>query len=287
MKYQNIHVDERYTPILEPNLYSDNIFQPGVTFNQAFAAGNPGAGLVRVYKQNPEPLVKPGAPAQKFTHADAVNSLLDIRLNNAFRVSRAIYQVQANSIAYALADQTLAEAVAGVKQGWTVSGLACLIREGTPLASTAPVTAANIKATILDARRAARKAKAAPSVVLASVDVFSAMLEAAGSEFAPGLNDSMMATGQVGTWLGMTWFECNATEERDASYFDHAGDLQTADLSKAEFVMYDPAAFSIINNLELMRVVDSENFAGSLAQVEFNTGYRVTGPARVTVKKRA
>ncbi|MFR2660432.1 MAG: hypothetical protein ACLS9N_12990 [[Clostridium] leptum] len=39
--------------------------------------------------------------------------------------------------------------------------------------------------------------------------------------------------------------------------------------------------------LEVARVIDSERFAGSLAQVEMNTGYKVTNAALARVRKVA
>ena len=48
--------------------------------------------------------------------------------------------------------------------------------------------------------------------------------------------------------------------------------------------MYDHRFFSIVDNLEEMRIIDSEKFVGSLAQVENNAGYRVTTAEGVVVK---
>jgi len=72
-----------------------------------------------------------------------------------------------------------------------------------------------------------------------------------------------------------------------AKYYDHAGTLKTVDLTGIDFIMYDYNAFSIVDNLEAIRLKDSENFIGSLAQVEINSGYRVTTSEKVVVKKHA
>lgn len=50
------------------------------------------------------------------------------------------------------------------------------------------------------------------------------------------------------------------------------------DMSKVQYVMYYHEALSVISNFEVARIIDSERFAGSLAQVEMNTGYKVTNP---------
>ena len=57
------------------------------------------------------------------------------------------------------------------------------------------------------------------------------------------------------------------------------------DVSKTNYIMYYHEALSIISNFEVARIVDSENFAGSKAQVEMNTGYKVTNNALVYVRK--
>ena len=70
-----------------------------------------------------------------------------------------------------------------------------------------------------------------------------------------------------------------------AKYYNCAGDLKTVDLTGIDFIMYDWNGFSIVDNLEMIRLKDSENFNGTLAQVEINTGYRVPTAAKVVVKK--
>ena len=73
-------------------------------------------------------------------------------------------------------------------------------------------------------------------------------------------------------------------ENTAAVYYDHAGAKHTVDLTGVDFVMYDHRFFSIVDNLEEMRIIDSEKFVGSLAQVEINAGYRVTTAEGVVVK---
>jgi hypothetical protein len=48
--------------------------------------------------------------------------------------------------------------------------------------------------------------------------------------------------------------------------------------------MYDFDAFSILTNVEVMRLIDSERFNGSLAQVEIVSGYKLTNTDRALIK---
>ena len=286
MQYAGYNVDEKYSAIVEPNLYYDSIFQPGITFSDKFQGDGVAAGLVHVYKLGGDAVADPKTPASDFTHEAAANSLLDIRLNNTQSKSKKIYRVQANAVPYDMAESHLAEAVTNCREGWQASGLACLAYEGTALTDTDDLTKANIKTKVLAARKAVRKGKAVSNVVLASVDTYTLMLEAAGDQYTPVTNDQIMQSGQIGRWLGMLWMECNMLDLLNAAkYYDFAGTLRTVDLTGVDFIMYDWNRFSIIDNLETIRLKDSENFNGSLAQVEINSGYRVTESAAVAIKK--
>lgn len=286
MNYGSMNVNENYSKIVEPNLYFDAVFQPGKTYNDQFQ-GDANSGLVKVYKLGSDGVQDPQTPASDFNHTNAENELIDVRLNNAQRKSKKIYKVQANAVPFAMAESYLSVAVTDCKEGWQASGLACLAHEGVLLSDMAEITTANIKSKVISARKQARKGKAVPNVVMASVDVYSTMLEAAGDQYTPVANDAMVSSGQVGKWLGMLWVECNEMILTSAKYYDYAGTLQTEDLSDIDFIMYDWRAFSLVDNLEEIRVVDSTDFVGSLAQVEINSGYRVTTKEKVVIKKHS
>lgn len=213
-------------------------------------------------------------------------------MNNNFQKSKKIYGVQAAAVSIALGNEQLQIATSEVGEGWSQSGLACLIKEGTAASDTSAITKANVKSKILAARTEVVKAKGKADVVLCTPELFSIILEASGSEFTPEINNYMNATGQVGKWLGFTFVECTGLAEGTYTpeYYDYSGTKQTVaieDLAKVDFIMYNHEAFSIVPNFEVARIVDSENFAGSKAQVEMNCGYRVTSAAQVLVRSHA
>lgn len=213
-------------------------------------------------------------------------------MNNNFQKSKKIYGVQAAAVSIALGNEQLQIATSEVGEGWSQSGLACLIKEGTAASDTSAITKANVKSKILAARTEVVKAKGKADVVLCTPELFSIILEASGSEFTPEINNYMNTTGQVGKWLGFTFVECTGLAEGTYApeYYDYSGTKQTVaieDLAKVDFIMYNHEAFSIVPNFEVARIVDSENFAGSKAQVEMNCGYRVTSAAQVLVRSHA
>ena len=285
-QYNSAFVDERYSKIVEPNLYGDAILQPGKTFN-AEHQGDASAGLVKIYKVTRDSASAPGTPAGDFTHENTANILIDLRLNNAYRKSKKIYQVTANSVAYEMAEEVMATAIKDNQEDWQRSGLACLAHEGTAVTQTAAFTAANLKTGILDLRKKLRKKHAKPDSAIASVDLYSLMLEVAGKEYTPSTAENTLTTGRVGTWLGMTWYEGDLLDASAAKYYDHAGTLQTVDLTHIDLIMYDHRAFHCVSNLEVARVIDATDFVGIYAQNEINSGFRVSNADMVAVSKKA
>ncbi len=283
-KYGNTFVDEKYSAILEPNLYAEQTLQPGITFNNQYQ-GDANSGLVKIFKTTKDAAGAPTTPAGDFSHENTANTLIDLRLNNAFRKSKKVYKVTADSIAYDLAEETLSTAVKDNAEDRQRAAYACLVNEGTIENSTTETTAANIKAHVAASRKALRKAHAKPDVVFASVDAYSAMLETAGDKYIPTKNDGMVTNGQVGTWLGMTWFECDGLEGT-GKYYNHEGNLISVDLDDVEYVMFDHRAFNVVDNLEVMRIENAVDFVGVYAQNEINSGFRVPTAAKVSVKTK-
>ena len=285
MQYGNVYVDERYSSIVEPNLYGDAIMQPGKTFNSEYQ-GDASCGLVKIYKQTRDSSGDPTTPAGDFTHENTANTLIDLRLGNAFRKSKKIYQIAAGAVPYSLAETTLSTAVADNQEDWQHSALACLVHEGTAVTRpSSAVKAENLKALCLSLRKQLRKRHAKPDVAIASVDLYSTMLEVAGKEYTPSTNDNTMTTGRVGTWLGMTWYEGDLLDKAAAKYYDHANTLQTVNLSEVALIMYDHRAMHIVDNLSVQRIVDAVDFVGSYAQNEINSGFRVSNADCVAVLK--
>jgi hypothetical protein len=52
IQYNNLYVDEKYSGILEPNLYYNSIFVPGATYSDRYQIGP--AGGIFVHKPIPK-----------------------------------------------------------------------------------------------------------------------------------------------------------------------------------------------------------------------------------------
>lgn len=271
------------SPVVEGGLYADEIFQDGVTFTSEHDIGNAGQIQVEVY--SPDNSIEPKTPGADFTNSEYANTVIDINTNNSFQKSQKVpAYVQATMPTSVLLNKTWA-VTEDIRIARQKTGLAVLATEGTASADTDAITSANIKEKVLALRKELRKKHARPDVVLASVDAYSSMLETAGKDYTPVSNDSVVATGRVGYWMGMLWVEATLLGG-SFKYNNASGVAQTVDTSDIELIMYDHMAYSIIDKLVMLRTIDNPNAAGSLVQEEVDSGFKVTNAACVSVKKK-
>lgn len=282
IKYNSQYVDEKYVPIVEPNLYADTVLIPGITFTDEYVTGP--AGQIYVHKISSGNAVEPKAPGQDFKHEAASDELIAIALNNNFQKSKKIYGVQANAVAFPLAEENLADAVKMTAEGMQYSGLACLVQEGTADTDTTKTdTSDKAVNKLLALRKLIKDAHGRANYALVNTEIYRLFLSAVG--FTYNGYDEATKNAELLNRFGLNIIECNSFDSATAKYIDKAGATKTVDLTKVEMIVGYHKAFSIVPNLNALRVIDSENFIGSLAQVETNVGYTVNSPKQVIVKK--
>lgn len=291
IKYGNLHVDEKYKPVVLPNLFYRTWMVPGVTYQDVSSDAN---GAWFWHKLNSSGAAEPGTPGRDFTDEAAADTLVQATFNNNLQRSKKIYGVQAAAVAMPVANEHLGLAVNEVAEGKHMSGLACLITEGTVSTRTAAITKSNFDEQVLAERQAVVEGKGTADVVLCSPAFFATMLSFAGTKYTPSTNEKLLAAaagGQVGSYLGMHWIEVNGfSHKKDIKYYDYTGALKTvaaADLALVDFIMYDHNAFGAGDNFTMARLRDSERFAGVLAQTEDNAALRVLESSVVRIRKHA
>lgn len=291
IKYGNLHVDEKYKSVILPNLFYRTWMVPGVTYQDVSSDAN---GAWFWHKLTSTGAAAPGVPGRDFSDEAAADTLVQATFNNNFQKSKKIYGVQAAAVAMPVANEHLALAVNEVAEGKHMSALACLITEGTASATTTAITKSNFDEMVLKERQAIVEAKGTADTVLCSPAVFAAMLSFAGSKYTPSTNEKLIAAaagGQVGSYLGMNWIECNGLANKaDIKYYDYSSTLKTvasATLATVDFVMYDHNALGAGDNFTMARLRDSERFSGVLAQVEDNAALRVLNADVVRIRKHA
>lgn len=140
----------------------------------------------------------------------------------------------------------------------------------------------NAKHIIVEARKEVVTGKGVADTVLCSPDFYASILEGAGDKFNPIMNDKINATGNVGNWLGFNFIEAPQLSAVSKFYYDHTGAKKTVSFENVDFIMYNHRTLSIIPNFESARIIPSEHFTGSKAQVELNVGYRVRNKSSLT-----
>lgn len=280
--YGSQNVDEKYSKAIEPNLYTDTVLIPGVTYTQKYMEGP--AGGIFVHKLDSGNAVEPGVPGRDFTDEAAADTLIPIVFNNNFQKSRKIYGVQAAAVSFAMAEEYLADSLNITKEGRQYSGLACMVQEGTASADTAAITEANAVEKLTALRKQIKDNKGKANFALVSTDVYAILLAKLG---LASVMDPAVVSGELLKRFGLTIIECNSFDNETAKYYDRTGVLKTVDLSDVDMIVGYNEAFSLLDNFAMYRLVDSENFAGSKAQVEYNSAFTVNSPSQIVIKKHA
>ena len=222
IKYGSLNVDEKYSKLLEPNLFAESVFVPGVTYTDQYEENE--AGGIFVHKLQTT-AVAPGTPGRDFEDEATKDDLIPILLNNNYQKSKKIYGVQANAVSFPVAEEQLSLATQEVKEGRQLSGIACLVQEGKAEADTSAITSPT--EAFINSRKEITTAKGKSDIVLCHPDYYAMLLKEAGDKFTPIRNDRVLATGAVGTYLGHTFIELPQLAEANGKYYDSTGTLKT------------------------------------------------------------
>ena len=270
------------SPIVEAGLYADEIFIEGKTFTSQYDVDS--AGQIQVEKYSPDMEVKAKVPGSNFSDKDYKNTVININTNNAFQYSQKVpAYFEATMPTSVKMNQTL-RTTENVRIGRQKAGLAALVHGGTESTNTEAITETNFKEEFLKDRKILVDKFAKPNVAITSTEVYNIMLKLAGTEFTPSTNENVVTTGQVGYWMGILWIEAPLLGG-SLSFLNESGIEQAVDTANIDYVLYDYKAYSIIDKLTMLRVIDSEEFAGSKIQEEIDTGFKVTNADCVLVRK--
>ena len=272
------------SPVVEQGLYADEIFRDGVTFTSDYTIGN--AGQIQVEQYSPDNSIEPKTPGSNFTNSEYTNTVVDINTNNSFQKSQKVPAYYEASMPTNVLMNSTWKVTEDVRIARQKSGLAVLVDEGTTSSVTSAIS--DIKADILASRATLRTKHARPDVCICSVNVYTEMLKAAGNDYTPVINDDVVTYGRVGYWMGILFVEATLLDGTSSYKYNQAnGTAKTVDISDVEYILYDHRGYSIIDRLTLLRVKDSEQFAGSLVQEEVDTGFKVTNANTVLVRKNS
>jgi len=269
MKRGEETVDTKFSALIEPNLFPDQIFQPNITFTDKYQTD--GAGQIFVRKLGKG--IVDRTTTNKFTHQQTADVLIPITLDEHFKQSEEIYEAVNVARTSGTGVQKFETLMSNVQSEWQTVAHTKLVAGATAFATTTATAQADVLNTIIDVRKQARDGSAMPDVIIASTTFFAKMLkQLSGKEYIPNTNDETLRTGSVGRIMGMKVYESNLLEDDGAA-------------GSTEFVMYDHQAYSILTQVIAARIMDAgKDWVGSVAQAHLISGFKVTTPERVYKK---
>lgn len=263
----NETVDTKFSPMVEANLWPGNIFQPGLTFTDKYQTDSMGQLFVRRLGKG----TVDRSTDLTFTHNQTADDLISIVLDESFKQSEAIYQSVEIARTSGMGAQKMDVVSRNVAAEWQKVAHEKLVDGGTVASNTTATTDETFKEQFIASRKELRENDANPDVCLLSTDQFANVLNFSGREYTPNSNDEVLRTGALGRFFGLNIYESTQ--------------LAIGDNTNVEWVMYEHEAYSILTQLIASRIIDAgKDWAGSAAQVELKSGFKVTTPERVLVK---
>ena len=277
-------VDDKFSALLEPNLWYRNIFIPGVTYTDKYQLGP--AGQIMVHKPGVG-TVTSTHPGADFSDVLVQDSIVTLILDEQFNRSRKIYGATIASVAYSAAASEMETAIQEVKKGWTLAAYTAFIETTGIINSTnilTVATASNIYDTIVDDRAKLVATGVTPDTLIVTPAIYGMLLKSDEFQRTGITGDNVVSNAIVGKVAGMNVVEYEAADSA-AVDGQTIGGITWASGDLMEYAMYDSDAFSIVTSVEAIRLVEEPTrFIGTLAQVQIVSGFKLTNPARALLK---
>lgn len=276
-----LNVGESTTKIAQAALSQETWLQPGVTCNDDYQ--ETAAGKITIPVIPTEDLDV--GTSRRISDSDFNYGMVDLLTNNVFVKGKDVLGYAKEALPTDVEMDAELFIMNTIRVSRQKTALAVLASADADVSET-KTTAENVKSNILATRKALRKKKAKPDTVLASVDVYDFLLQAAGKDFTPLYNDEVIRNGRVGMYMGMMVYEVEDIDgDSSYKYVDASGVLQTVSMAGIEYVMYDSRFFAVVDVLSQTQKSAGTNFIGTRVIGEVDTGIKVTNANAVLVKK--
>ena len=284
------YVDDKYAPLVEPNLFAGNVFQPGKTYTDKYQIGP--AGQIMVHKPGIA-TVTATVPGADFTETVVGDSLITISLNKQFNRARKIYGATVASVAYGIVAAELELALQEVRAAWNLEACSAIV-DATGIKVMTDITnetAANtIYDYIVDARQTLRALKANPDCVIVSPATYGKLLKAPEFQRAVQLDNQVVRDAYVGRIAGLNVYEYESLSDAAGNITDANGNTSqditwVAANDTLEFIVYDHDALSIVTSVEVVGAFNGmPRYNGVAAEVEMVSGFKLTNTSRAILK---
>ena len=283
------YVDDKYSPLVEPNLFAGNVFQPGLSFTDKYQIGP--AGQIMVHKPGTGTITAT-APGADFSETVVQDSVITISLNKQFNRARKIYGATVASVAYGIAAAELETAVQEVKDAWNIEAAKALVSaDGIRVLPniTLETTYSDIYDSIVDARQALRTLKAHPDTIIVSPTVYGKLLKSPEFQRSVDIDNSVVRDAYVGRIAGLNVFEYEnlASAAGNLTNINGSNDSLTWDATNdaLEYIVYDHDALSAVTSVNVVGIWDGmPRYNGVVAEVEMVSGFKLTNPSRAILK---
>ena len=283
------YVDDKYSPLVEPNLFAGNVFQPGLSFTDKYQIGP--AGQIMVHKPGTGTITAT-TPGADFSETVVQDSVITISLNKQFNRARKIYGATVASVAYGIAAAELETAVQEVKDAWNIEAAKALVSaDGIRVLPniTLETTYSDIYDSIVDARQALRTLKAHPDTIIVSPTVYGKLLKSPEFQRSVDIDNSVVRDAYVGRIAGLNVFEYEnlASAAGNLTNINGSNDSLTWDATNdaLEYIVYDHDALSAVTSVNVVGIWDGmPRYNGVVAEVEMVSGFKLTNPSRAILK---
>lgn len=283
------YVDDKYSSLVEPNLFAGNVFQPGATFTDKYQTGP--AGQIFVHKPGVG-TVSSTVPGADFNETVVGDSLITISLNKQYNRARKIYGATTASVAYDIAAAELETALQEVRTAWNIDAASAIVdADGIRvLTNITTLTAANdIYDSIVDARQALRELKANPDTLIVSPATYSKLLKAPEFQRSVQPDTAVIRDAYVGRVAGLNVYEYENLSSAAGNLTNINGTTADitwdADNDALEYIMYDHDALSIVTSVNVVGIWDGmPRYNGVVAEVEIVSGFKLTNTERAILK---
>lgn len=284
------NVDDKFSPLVEPNLFAGNVFVPGVTFTDKYQIGP--AGQIMVHKPGVG-TVSSTTPGADFSETVVQDSLIAIPINKQYNRARKIYGAAVASVAYDIAAAELETALQEVRAAWNIDAAKAIVTEDS-VRVVKNITVLQADSTIyddiVDARQVLRELKAKPDTLLVTPKVYGQLLKSDEFQRSVEVDTQVIRDAYVGRIAGLNVFEYedlgsafgNITNANGSSTQDITWQAGTDAL---EWIMYDHDALSAITSVNVVGVYDGmPRYNGVTCNVEIVSGFKLTNPNRAIIK---
>jgi len=263
LTYGNQTVDDRFSALVEPNLYDNQVFQPGVTFSNKYQMD--AAGQILIHKLGKETLTE-SSPGSDFSNTDTADTQIILPLDKRLAFSKKLFGATVGAVAYPIAAAQMEMGVRDMAEAFNLAAMATLEASFTAGAVTTALTGANVFDIVVDDRKILVNNGAKADAMIVSPETYAALLKSPEFQRTGHIGDEVVSNAMVGRIANMNVFEYQGTA------------------TLTDYVMYDHEALNIVPALNMLRTINAIDFNGVLAQGELIYGRIVSNTSRVLKK---